>query len=84
MALGVAGYEGAPEYADDLAGFQKRKVQRQFGNAGGEADDQKASFPVQCAHGGLGIVAANAVIDDINAASADRLDLVGEGLLLFA
>src|SRR5690606_21821352 len=40
MPLGIARNESAPEHADDLAGFQKCKIQRQLGNARWEADHE--------------------------------------------
>lgn len=45
VRLGIAGGEGAPENAADVAAFQQCQVEREFWNAGGEADDEVAPFP---------------------------------------
>ena len=68
--------ESAPEYTADIAGFEKRQVKRNARNPGREADHQEATFPVHGAERWLCIIAANSVINDVDAATAHFLDLV--------
>src|SRR5690606_20573075 len=52
-------------------------------DAGGETDDEIAAFPRDRAQRGLGIIAADGVIDDVRATRADRfLELVRKLLRL--
>ncbi len=61
--------------------LSKRQVERQARDAGGEADDEVAAFPRDRAQRGLGIVAADGIVDDVRAVRADRrLELFGERL----
>ena len=82
VLLGVRAHPGAPEHADDLTALKQGQVQRNGGDTGREPDDQEAAFPSHRAQAGLGIVAADRVINDIDAIGATGfLKEVGQSLL---
>ena len=66
----------APEHAANVARLEQGEVQRDLWNTGWETDDEVASFPIHRADRWLSIVAANRVINDVDAAAARFFDLV--------
>jgi hypothetical protein len=85
VGLGIAGREGAPEDAAHVAGLEQGEVERKPRDAGGEADDEVAALPGDGAKRRLAIVAADGIVDDVGARTADRLlELVGERFLAVA
>ena len=79
----IALHRLAPEHADGLAAFEQQEVERDFRNvAGGKADDEETALPAGCAQCRLGGIAADAVVDDVDAATAGQpaqtfLEIVG-------
>ena len=73
IGLGIAGGEGAPEDAADVAALEQGEVERQLRDAGGEADDEIAALPGDRAQRRLGIVAADRIVDQVRAVRADRV-----------
>src|SRR5690606_18528689 len=65
--------EGTPEDARDVAALEQGQVERQARDARGEADDEVAALPRNRAQRGLGIVAADRVVDQVRAIRADSL-----------
>src|SRR3546814_6846691 len=67
VARRLARDESAPEDARDVAALEQGQVERQARDARGEADDQIAALPRDRAQRGLGIIAADRVIDAVRA-----------------
>ncbi len=79
LGVGLAPGPGAPLHAHDGALFQQRQVERHPGDlAAREADDEQAAAGAQRAQGRLAQVAADRVVDDVDAAERpERLAQIG-------
>src|SRR3546814_13251107 len=71
VARRLARDESAPEDARDVAALEQGQVERQARDARREADDQVAALPRDRAQRGLGVIAADRVIDEVRAIRAD-------------
>src|ERR1700724_3519462 len=71
LTLRIALRPAAPQDAADVAALEQDQVERNFWNrAGGEADHQITSLPAERAQRRLRIVAADRVVDHVNAVGA--------------
>ena len=85
MLFWVAHGKGAPEHTNNLTAFQKRQVERYFGNTGWKANHQKPAVPCHGSDARLCIGTADCIIDHIYTIWPCQLfDITGHFLLRIA